>query len=350
MKKFYLLLSILLTSAPAAMSQQSLPVQFFPYGYYVDNSFLDENRAVWNFADSIDQQNVFINDLITKIEKHFNFNKSGDITGIGGLNYYLMYKVYDAFAETSHHMGMEYNTPAYQDTASALFTKYIDSLTAGYENKLNKDSMWVAEIPFSVFLNHDEKNKLLKLLNIQDIYLLSSDMTVKNFNCADISYGSHPITVGNYFHFTSDSTPAQNLVFSAPANAIIDAFPPNKITTDTLQKEYKTLLDSLNMYYGGYFNINQAQKFTFTAPESHLQVSSVYNENPFFNFWFSVLFYNNKPQCFMSGHPLAILQINNKRFWIFEIDTPEIGLYGFQFYTEENDSLKLYSESYLFSI
>lgn len=350
MKKFYLLLSILLTSSPAAMSQQSQPVQFFSYGYYVDNSFLNENRAVWNFADSIDQQNVFINDLITKIEKHFNFQKSGAITGISGLNYYLIYKVYDVCEDSSVNMGMEFNKPGYQETAAALFTNFVDSLTAGYENKLNKDSMWVAEIPFSFFLNAEEKKIFLHLMKIDDLYSLSPDLHVIKSNLADISYGSDPISGSNYFHFTNDSAPMQKLVFSAPANAIIDAFSPNKITTDTLQKEYITLLDSLKIYYGGYFNINQAQKFTFTAPESHLQVSSIYNENPFFNFWFSVLFYNNKPQCFMSGHPLAILQINNKRFWIFEIDTPEIGLYGFQFYTEENDSLKLYSESYLFSI
>ena len=169
MKIFYLLLSILLTSAPAAMSQQSLPVQFFPYGFFIDNDHLNENQAIWNFGDSINHTNVFINDLIAEIENHFHFQKTENAVGIAGLNDYLLFNVYKAYSDSVSHIGIEFNDPAYSETANKLFNGFIDSLIAGFETKMNRDSLWIAEMPFSLFLNQDEKNRFFKLQNIQNL-------------------------------------------------------------------------------------------------------------------------------------------------------------------------------------
>lgn len=348
MKKIILLVSILLASASAALSQQLQPVQFFPSGYVTNFDY--DDSTLWKYADSIIINRNYINDLIKKIERHFVFDQNVGLAGICGLNEYLIFKVYNAYEDTIRSLGLKFEDENYFPEVNALFDDFINKLLDGHKLDFHRDSMWNSEIPLSVILNDVEKHKVLDLLKTQQLYSLSLDIQLSKINNVYISYGSEPASGSIYYHFFNEKLQSGDLVFSVQEKSTVDAFSPNKIRTDTLQKEYKILLDTLKNVYVNYFDLEAAQKYTLSAPESNVKVSSMYSVDPYFNYWFSVLFYNNKPQCFMTGYPVAILKIDNKRFWIFEIKTPDIGLYGFQFYTEENDSLKLYFESYLFSI
>ncbi|PKP05174.1 MAG: hypothetical protein CVU11_01905 [Bacteroidetes bacterium HGW-Bacteroidetes-6] len=337
---------------PLSQSAQEVgKVQFFPYGYCVDNDHYGEDPSIWKYSDTLNQKRVFLDEMILKIEKHFNFVHNNKVHGIEGLNDYLMGLVFKAIEDSIILSGIQWEDEQYWPKAKNLFENFIQNLISGYETELFRDDYWTSKLPFSFRLNNEEKNHLFNLMDVEDFYWLSTDMTLKKNNEKTISYGSMAMIGKNYYRFQNWPDSTYFMGVSVPAGVLVQAFLPDSTPVDIESEIYHSMLDTFKVVYSYFSQTDSAARMVFTTPKSKTQICSSYYSGLYGDgYWFSIGYFNNEPLWFIPGRPRAILRINGKIYWILEFDYPDIGLVGFNFYLEEESELKLIFESSLFSI
>jgi hypothetical protein len=344
----FLLFVSLFPLSPSA--QEVGKVQFFTFGYYTENDHYGEDLQLWEFADSIESSRPFLDKMIDEISNHFALNRTEEFKRIGKLNDLLMSPVYQAFEDSVKLSGIDWGDARYFPAIHERFEKFISTLIEVYETEINRDGLWISDLPLSIILNNKEKEALFKLMQIEDLYFLRKDLILNKCNMPDVSYGSYPIAWSSYFHFFTDSFPYGSLVFSVPEGAAVQAFMPDSVPADTGSAIYKSLHDTLAQNYLDYFQLDSAVKITFRTSNSNVQICSIHSNKEYFQYWFSVGFLDGKPLWFVPGRPAGILLIDDRRYWIIKVDVPEIGMGGYQFYLETDNLLELFFESYPFSI
>lgn len=347
MKNFYLLLSILLTSAPAVMSQQSQPVQFFPYGYYVDNDHRDDNQDVWKYSDTLLRDRPFLEKMIKKIESDFLIENKSNLRGIEGLNEYLTGAVVFAFEDSTKKSGIEWKSEQFWPHTSSLYKNYIQKLIHGYESELILDNYLFAGMPYSILLNNNENSHVLKLLQIGDVYWLSEKSILYKNDHPVISYGSMSPIGKNYYRMQGwpDSTCFMGL--SVQPGASVVYLKPDTLQLNESSPYYQTLFDSL--FTGDSKKFPIVDYYSITAQNSTVRFCNLELNEIAPNNLFTICFVNDAPRFFYPGKLMAVIKIDSRKYWITSFDYPW-GLCGFRIYREDKDEFILEFEASLFSI